>query len=72
MRFLSSKVGLCIEVCLSAYTTYAEMVEGLKVTDSLYVCPEEYRDWWRERGYPAGRSLPASEDQRNLIGTNHA
>ena len=34
---LSSRVGFCGEVCLTAYATYAQLEEGLKCDDDLYL-----------------------------------
>lgn len=46
---LMRRFGGSSEVWLSAYATYANIVEGLPVTDDLYARPDEA--WWRERGY---------------------
>jgi hypothetical protein len=46
--FLCQKFMMCGEVCLSAYATYAQIVEGLACDDSLYVVTDEHRAWWAE------------------------
>ncbi len=33
---LCSEIGMCMEVALTAYTIYAQCVEGLPCTDALY------------------------------------
>ena len=48
-RHLAFRMGASSEVLISAYATYANVVEGLPVADSLYAHPDEA--WWRERGY---------------------
>jgi hypothetical protein len=41
MRDLASRMGMCMEVCLSAWTTYAQLEEGLVCTDGLYITPPD-------------------------------
>ena len=48
---LSGRTGVCMEICLTAYTAYAQMVEGLPCKDSLYHIPESELAWWKEKGY---------------------
>lgn len=35
-QYLSNKVGMCIETCLTAYTAYAQYILDLKCDDDLY------------------------------------
>ncbi len=44
--YLCRRVGMCIEVLLSAYVTYAQIVEGLSCDDDLYlVTPVIHAEW---------------------------
>ena len=36
LQNLSSRVGVCGEVCMTAYATYAQLTEKLPCTDDLY------------------------------------
>jgi hypothetical protein len=45
---LCRKFGMCGEVMLSAYITYAQVEEGLPCEDSLYKLTEEHRGWYEE------------------------
>jgi hypothetical protein len=40
---LARMVGMCMEVCITAFAAYAQVVEGLPCTDDLYIVqtPEE-------------------------------
>lgn len=38
---LCSRVGMCGEVLISAWTTYAQLEEKLPCTDDLYITPPE-------------------------------
>lgn len=50
LKFLSNKVGLCFEVCLTAYAVYNQMV--LDCDDDLYIMTDaESIKWWSDRGY---------------------
>lgn len=48
---LARQVGICMEVCLTAYAVYAQCVEGLECKDDLYIARLEDRQWFRDRGY---------------------
>jgi len=37
LKDLASRVGLCGEVCMTAYATYAQLTEKLPCTDELYI-----------------------------------
>lgn len=50
-KHLCGQVGMCMEVLLTAYTVYAQCVEGLKCTDDLYIARNVDRDWFRDKGY---------------------
>jgi len=32
------ELGMCIEVCLTAFICYAQVIEGLPCDDELYIC----------------------------------
>jgi len=49
MRKLAGEVGLSIEVCLTAYTVYAQCVEGLPCTDDLYLARPQDAEWFKEQ-----------------------
>lgn len=44
--YLNSKVGLCLEVLLTAWTTYAQIVEGLPCEDELYKVDDDIKADW--------------------------
>ena len=46
---LCKKVGMCGEVLLTAWTVYAQCVEGLECMDDLYRVREPDAEWFRER-----------------------
>lgn len=46
---LCSRVGGCMETFLTAWTVYAQCVEGLPCTDDLYMASESDKQWFRER-----------------------
>lgn len=48
--YLCNEVGMCIEVFLTAYTAYAQCVEGLPCSHDLYVVSAGHREWFREKG----------------------
>jgi len=50
-KHLAKKLGGCSEVMITAYTIYAQCVEGLECTDDLYKAREEDKQWFREQGY---------------------
>ena len=41
LKDLSSRVGYCGEVAITAFTTYAQLSEGLECTDTLYIPSED-------------------------------
>jgi hypothetical protein len=43
---LCLRVGMCIEVLLSAYSTYAQIVEDLSCDDDLYLATPTIRAEW--------------------------
>lgn len=49
LRHLAKKVGMCGEVCITAFAVYAQCVEGLPCGDSLYTARPEDREWFAER-----------------------
>lgn len=48
MKYLSRKVGMCIEVCLTAYTAYAQICEGLECTEIDYQASPDAINWFNE------------------------
>ena len=48
-RKLCKEVGVCIEVMLTAYTIYAQCVENLPCTDSLYKARPSDIQWFEEQ-----------------------
>lgn len=46
---LCKEVGMCIETFLTAYTVYAQCVEGLECDDSLYKARPQDVTWFKER-----------------------
>lgn len=52
LDYLSSKVGGCIEVCISAYVIYNQMVLNMECKDDLYKTTDpDILKWWEEKGY---------------------
>ena len=49
LRHLAGKVGMCGEVCITAFSVYAQCVEGLPCDDDLYAARPEDRQWFAER-----------------------
>lgn len=43
---LAAEVGLCLEVCLTAFVVYAQLVENLPNDDELYRPREVDRAWF--------------------------
>lgn len=50
-RHLCSKVGGCMEVFLTAYAVYAQIVEKLPCNDNLYQPDQDAIAWFAERGH---------------------
>lgn len=46
---LCREVGGCMETFLTAWTVYAQCVEGLDCTDKLYKARDEDKKWFNER-----------------------
>lgn len=46
---LCREVGVCLEVLLTAYVVYAQIVEGLPCDDSLYQARDNDREWFAIR-----------------------
>jgi len=46
---LCKQMGMCGEVLLTAWTVYAQCVEGLPCDDDLYMAREVDRQWFAER-----------------------
>ncbi len=44
---LAKKVGMCGEVCITAFAVYAQCVEGLPCDDDLYRARPEDVEWFR-------------------------
>jgi len=52
LKYLSSKVGMCIEVCISAYAGYNQMVLKMECEDDLYkITDSDLLKWWEDKGY---------------------
>jgi len=53
LKFLSSKVGMCMEVCLTAYCAYNQAVLNMPCDDALYILQdtEDGRKWFVAMGY---------------------
>lgn len=49
---LGRQVGVCLEVVLTAYTVYAQEVEKLPCTDTLYLSRPQDKEWFasKQRG----------------------
>ena len=49
-KHLYKEIGVCSETCLTAYTHYAQAIEGLKTNDPLYVIDQAGQEWFRKNG----------------------
>ena len=47
LRHLARKVGMCGEVCITAFAVYAQCVEGLPCSDDLYRARPEDVEWFK-------------------------
>lgn len=57
---LAAKFGMCGEVCITALSHYAEIVEGLPPGDPAYACDPESRAFLRRRMNDLGIPSPAT------------
>jgi hypothetical protein len=48
-RHLCKQYGMCIETMLTAYTVYAQCVEGLDCKDDLYKARDIDIEWFNQR-----------------------
>lgn len=46
---LCNQVGMCMETLLTAWTVYAQCVEGLQCTDELYKARDIDKEWFFAR-----------------------
>ena len=46
---LAKNVGMCGEVCITAFAVYAQCVEGLPCDDSLYAARPDDIEWFNAR-----------------------
>jgi len=53
---LCKEMGMCMEVLLTAWTVYAQCVEGLTCTDDLYKARESDIMWFKEQKRKSARS----------------
>lgn len=51
LKWLSSKIGMCMEVCLTVYTVYAQIVEKLPCDDELYIPHIDCIEWYKQHGF---------------------
>jgi hypothetical protein len=51
LKYLSGKIGMCMEVCLTVYTVYAQIVEGLPCDNELYIPDQDAISWYKNRGF---------------------
>lgn len=49
LQHLSNKVGLCIEVCITAYACYNQAVLNMNCNDDLYMISQEDLKWFKDR-----------------------
>jgi hypothetical protein len=48
---LAGRVGLCMEVCITAFAVYAQIVEGLSCVDSLYYPDHDAIKFFEKHGH---------------------
>lgn len=51
LEYLSKQIGMCMEVCLTVYTVYAQIVEGLECDDELYIPDQDAINWYSKKGF---------------------
>lgn len=49
LQHLSNKVGMCIEVCITAYAYYNQAVLNMDCSDNLYKISDEDLKWFKDR-----------------------
>lgn len=49
MQFLAMNYGMCTEVCLSAFTAYAQCVENLPCYDDNYKASDGDKKWFEKQ-----------------------
>lgn len=51
LEYISRQIGMCMEVCLTVYTIYAQIVEDLPCDDELYIPDNDAISWYKNRGF---------------------
>ena len=51
LKYLSDRVGMCIEVCLTAYAHYNQAVLNMPCDDALYKINHEAKEWFKQNNY---------------------
>ena len=52
LHYLSKQVGFCGETCVTAYTSYNQMVLKMECEDELYkITQPDLLKWWADKGY---------------------
>lgn len=51
LRYMSSRVGFCGEVCVTAYAYYSQAVLNLPCDDPGYKIDPDALNWFREHNY---------------------
>lgn len=46
-KMFSDRMGMCGEVCLTAYAAYAEIIEGLPADDPAYEADDATREFFK-------------------------
>ena len=67
-RHLANRVGMCMEVFITAYSVYAQIVEKLPCNDNLYTPDDEAIRFFKSHGYEYDRSHKHSVE---VLDINH-
>lgn len=51
LKYLTGRVGMCIEVCLTAYAHYYQAVHKLPCEDPLYKIDAGTLQWFKENNF---------------------
>lgn len=51
LKYLSSKMGFCGEVCVTAYAAYCQAILGLPCKDPSYKLSVKDKQWFIDKGY---------------------
>ena len=66
-RLGSESGGVCMETCLTAYTVYAQCVEGRPCDDELYKARPQDIEWFRQNAPPKPPQANETDSTENAM-----